>query len=317
MIRQRSILQFKSMTPEGRTSFVAATETPCPSGRESEILWMKGCDLTRYRANPVVVDSHDTSRANCVVGRAEVSVIGRELHAEVEWADTHRAREARSLVQGGFVRALSVGFLPDTKSTRQLRDGEVMDDDVEIKGPARVIRQWELYEISVVPVPLDRFALKRGMSNMYVAIDKAYVERRLTELGTQKQTTSDQVFEEWAIGLNMDVVEARELITKGQFYTDFKEDLDKFLGADAPEPEERALPNEYDHGVAFKIRSIAPRGMDALADRLVLEGRTLEDARKEFIKELHKKAPPVGTPEPARGSAPQVTDDMLLRALGG
>lgn len=61
------------------------------------------------------------------------------------WADTPRATELRSLVDGGFLRGVSVGFIPV--------DGYVRDDGVI------VFTEAELHELSLVNTPSSRKAL--------------------------------------------------------------------------------------------------------------------------------------------------------------
>jgi len=61
-----------------------------------------------------------------------------------------------------------------------------------------------------------------------------------------------------------------------------------------------------------EIRAIAPRGMERLADSLVLERVTVAKARKRFLAELRKNLPSVGSPEPVQTKAVS----PAARALG-
>lgn len=163
--RDLADVQVRSVDEKKRSvQFVAATEKGVRTYSGLEYLRMAGARLQRYRANPVVIDGHDRSRVGAIVGRADVKVEGRELLATVTFAETARAEEAWQLAKGGFLRALSVGFIPNRERTVELRDGETDGaGETQIKGPAKVVKEWELFEISVVPVPADAGALARGL----------------------------------------------------------------------------------------------------------------------------------------------------------
>ena len=48
----------------------------------------------------------------------------RELLVTIEFAKTARAEEVWQLVQGGFLKAVSVGFMPDHASSMDIPAGE-------------------------------------------------------------------------------------------------------------------------------------------------------------------------------------------------
>lgn len=89
--------------------------------------------------------------------------------------------------------------------------------------------------------------------------------------------------------------------------------------APAPVPEE--LPEVRAEKIrAATIRAIAPEKLRGLADRLVLEGKPLEEARIALLAALAQGAPPVGTPDgPRKADAkePEIRDvkDIPLETL--
>lgn len=104
--------------------------------------------LDRFRANPVVLYSHESHELP--IGRAEnVRVEDGKLLATLVLAkDSARADEVWSLVQQGMLRGVSVGFRPQTTRFEK-RDGRevfVLDDN-------------ELIEISITPIPANPEAL--------------------------------------------------------------------------------------------------------------------------------------------------------------
>ncbi|MCP4591818.1 MAG: hypothetical protein GY842_13865 [bacterium] len=155
-------VQIRGIDADKRTAtFVAATENGVETYYGTEHLRMAGVDLARFRRNPVVLDTHNRYEAGAVIGKAAVKIEGRNLIAKITFADTARAEEVWRLVSTGFLQALSIGFI--ARDVQVLDEAESAGDGAErIEGPARVVRAWELYEVSVVPVPADAEALQRS-----------------------------------------------------------------------------------------------------------------------------------------------------------
>ncbi|MFG1873383.1 hypothetical protein ACGFIV_00920 [Sphaerisporangium sp. NPDC049003] len=125
----------------GPIPFVAATAGAKADGLD---LQMSGVDLTRYQANPVIMYDHEYwGRDALPIGRAEnVRVDGDALRMDIVFdTDDEFARTVDRKVRGRFLNAVSIGF------------GAYNIDE------AGVPERWELYETSVVPLPLDPGAL--------------------------------------------------------------------------------------------------------------------------------------------------------------
>jgi hypothetical protein len=79
--------------------------------RSSDTLSISGWKLSNFRANPVVLWSHQSGLVP--IGRATRTwVEGPRLKSTVQLAETAIAEEVKSLTDGGFLLASSVGFLP-------------------------------------------------------------------------------------------------------------------------------------------------------------------------------------------------------------
>jgi len=127
---------------DGPIPFVVATAGVKADGLD---LQMDRLDLTRYQANPVVLYGHDYwSRPP--IGRAEsVRVDGDTLRADLVFdLDDEFARTVERKIRSGFLNAVSVGF------------------DAHGVDRSGVPERWELYEISVVPLPMDPDAVAEG-----------------------------------------------------------------------------------------------------------------------------------------------------------
>lgn len=269
-------------------TFVAATENGVRTWSGKEVLRVGGMDLKRYQRNPVVLDTHNRWEASSVIGSAAVKVEGRELIADIVFAKTDKAEEIWTLVKDGFLRALSVGFIA-TKILDVEEGAKEGEGDGMVTGPCRVITGSELYEISVVPVPADAEALRRTLEEEYETMSKE------TEKKDDKQTPAP---------VTPPIVTPPAVAHRNEL---------------AEEIEQRRLV-----AVGGQIRAIAPKGLEDMAEQCVIEGLSLEDARKRMLEARAKLLKPIGTPEPVTekkeekaDDKKELTDDVLARSLGG
>lgn len=108
-----------------------------------------GWVLTNYRKNPVILWSHSTGgfgeTAVPPVARAtKVRVEDGELRVKGVFAPTPFAQELRTLVEEGFLNAVSVGFLPLVEDEKGM---------IEVEGKMyRRVNEEELKELAARPV---------------------------------------------------------------------------------------------------------------------------------------------------------------------
>lgn len=308
----------RAIDVDGRSAtFVAATENGVETYFGTEYLRMSGADLSRYRRNSVVLDTHNRFEAGAIIGKATVSIANRELVAVITFAETERADEIWQLVRGGFLKALSVGFR--ARDVQVIEEGESSGSGKsKIQGPARIVKDWQLYEISVVPVGADAEALKRSF---------LYAQSIEDELRSLRETVNELLTKESNMSGNdkAEETERREAAEKAKAAE--SKSGDEMRGSpDNLKVEDVLTAEEIRHR---DIRSMAPAGMEDLADECVLKGQTVSEARTRMLEEHAKGCKPVGTPEPEdakRGKGDDatdvpkvadVTDDMLLRTFAG
>jgi len=128
-------------------TIVAANE-----GRQADgiDLRMENADLARYLANPVLGYGHSYwGRDELPIGRAtSTTVEGAQLLIVPEFdKDDEFAQVVERKLRSGYLNAVSVGF-----------DAHDVDD---LGVPGR----WELFEVSVVPLPMDAGALVASRSH--------------------------------------------------------------------------------------------------------------------------------------------------------
>lgn len=116
--------------------------------RQNEIVKQDGWDLSFYKLNPVVLWAHDYSSLPVGVCTS-IAVIDGKLQAEGRFAPAAAnpyAQQVRMLYDLGFVKTVSVGFIP--------KEYDPNDRDVVLKA--------ELLEFSFVPVPANAYALSQN-----------------------------------------------------------------------------------------------------------------------------------------------------------
>lgn len=134
--------------------FVASTANPARS--DASVIDQASWKLDNYRANPVVLQDHDYEVAN-IVGRGSVAVEGGQLMLDVEWAPTPAGGVCRDLYEGGFLNAVSVGFIPGRATRRS---------EMPKESPYYAENSWgmvyydcQLLEVSMVAIGDDAAAL--------------------------------------------------------------------------------------------------------------------------------------------------------------
>ncbi len=129
--------------------FIVATE-----GRKADglNLLMKGANLERFKANPVVMPNHDYRQKP--IGRAEeVSIEGATLSANAIFdIGSEEGAEYDRLYRNRFLNAVSIGF-----------DINRMDHET---GD---VTEWEMIEFSAVSIPMDPSAVVESGRALTVA----------------------------------------------------------------------------------------------------------------------------------------------------
>ena len=133
----------------GPVTFVLSTDEV---DRHGDVVCADGWRLEAYRENPVLLWAHDYRHPS--IGRAaSVWSEPHRLLAKIEFAPGAFAQEVASLYASGFQWGVSVGFRPIRwEERRDSRNGAFLG----IKH-----LEQELLEVSAVPVPANRRALRR------------------------------------------------------------------------------------------------------------------------------------------------------------
>lgn len=333
LIRSRQ-LRMRAIDEAKRTAtFVATTEAPCATWMGPEVVRMSGLNLDRFLANPVILDAHNRDEACCVIGRAislrkDMVAVGATaspdasaatpgasatggarmipgLICEIEFAESEEALAIWDLVRTGFLRAVSIGFMP--LKYMELEPGQTDGQgDSVLTGPGVVIVESELYEISLVPVPADPYAL----------LQRGQAEGRRSVLDFTKITEAEKAKTAAAAPATPSASEPAS--ERG---APVPAPAPAAPTPETPKPTEASKPVERDlESLRRDVTAIAPPTLREFADGLLLdEGMTLELARKRLKDEWARRSVPVGTPEPKTGPKGEaqkpITDEDVARAL--
>jgi len=155
--------------PMAALDFIASTAT---LDRYHEIIEPAGWRLDSYRRNPVFQNAHNYGDILFTLGKAlstEVRTIGNRaaLCQRIQFATEVNpvARIAYGLYKGGFLNAVSVGFIP----LRWEDGGNSSADGQSAPAARRRYLEQELLEVSAVAIPANPDALALGLKSGAIA----------------------------------------------------------------------------------------------------------------------------------------------------
>ena len=118
--------------------------------RDKDVIDVKGMDLKNYKANPIILWSHDSSLPP--IGKAESVTKSKDgLKFKIKFAEPEINAQADTifkLFKGGYLNAFSVGFAPDWEAASYNEKRGGFD-----------FPKSELLELSAVNVPANQNAL--------------------------------------------------------------------------------------------------------------------------------------------------------------
>ena len=149
--------QLKTVKGEdGKYTIIATTDD---IDRDGDIVMPGGVsNLDKYlKDNPVILFGHNYSQPP--VGKAVDGRVGeKSIELDIEFADTEFGREVKYLYDNGFMNSFSIGFIP--------KDSKVVEGQW-------YWTEWELLEVSAVPVPANSAAnIIRSIESKGVALPK-------------------------------------------------------------------------------------------------------------------------------------------------
>lgn len=164
-----SDIEMKAGDEDRVIEFIASKEVVDRSG---DVVKIAGMDLKDFKRNPVIMWSHQHDTPP--IGKAvSMRKTGDELRMKVLFASADEygfADTIYRLARGGYVSATSIGIIPDYDSMEY-------PDNKKLNGKPikRIINKSSLFELSVVPIPMNQDALTTGKI-LQKAIDDGVID---------------------------------------------------------------------------------------------------------------------------------------------
>jgi HK97 family phage prohead protease len=159
----------------------------------------RGGDLSNYRSNPIFLWGHDgyggwfsVPQMEHVLGRAvDITQSDASMDIKTEFASkaiNPKADMALGLVRGGFLNAVSIGFIPRKVVVE-------MEDGIEVP----IIKEWELLEVSLVPIPSnpEALAVARAMFEADAAVHPDAFTKNLMPALTRRLAQQPEIRAQW------------------------------------------------------------------------------------------------------------------------
>ena len=149
--------------------FVASTESV---DRDGEVLQVTGWQVENYIKNPVFLWAHRYDEPP--IGKCVKCTASGDLVMDIEFADAETypfADIVYRLYLGGFLNAVSVGFIPIEWETGGKKDGD----------PKKIFTKQELLELSAVPVPSNPEALQQARTAKVITLKEMKLVKKALE----------------------------------------------------------------------------------------------------------------------------------------
>lgn len=144
--------------------------------------------LSMYMLNPIVLLQHDMDKPIWVVEDARIDDNGLYIKAKI----TENEDWVFSKLVNGVLRSFSIGY-----RVKDYEDRDIYNSDWEYVWSNFVIKELELYEISIVSVPMNPYALFKSMSDCFEKEEEAEETQEVVE-ETQTPEQAEEVVEETA-----------------------------------------------------------------------------------------------------------------------
>lgn len=144
--------------------------------------------LSMYMLNPIVLLQHDMDKPIGIVEDARIDDNGLYIKAKI----TENEDWVFSKLVNGVLRSFSIGY-----SVKDYEDRDIYNSDWQYAWSDFVIKELELYEISIVSVPMNPYALFKSMSDCFEKEEEAEETQEVVE-ETQTPEQAEEVVEETA-----------------------------------------------------------------------------------------------------------------------
>ena len=169
----------KELWENGSFKVVASDETIDRAGEVIKVSWW---ELDNFMKNPVIIANHVYKVENIIWKATNVYTEDYKLVVEWVFATTDLAQDVRKLYDGGFIKTVSVWFIPLERDQSQ----------------PNIITRAELLEVSFVPVPCNPNALSlwKEVVDDLVAKGLLIKEEEVNEQETEENAHENETWAE-------------------------------------------------------------------------------------------------------------------------
>lgn len=212
----------KAESDERKLTFVASDGSRDTAGT---VLNVNGWDLERFNRNGIIGYQHkvyggydDTENPDNVIGKGYAYVEGGRLMVDVEFEPAEINPLAEKIYQKllfGSLKAVSVGFLPIGRGS--WGKGE---ESLEGDNPTYYYAGQELLEVSVVNIPANPNALRKGLEGIEDELEqlKKEAEEVIPEPVPEEAEETEEVEDTKAAEVNTLAIERELLIARASLH---------------------------------------------------------------------------------------------------
>lgn len=212
----------KAESDERKLTFVASDGSRDTAGT---VLNVNGWDLERFNRNGIIGYQHkvyggydDTENPDNVIGKGHAYVEGGRLMVDVEFEPAEINPLAEKIYQKllfGSLKAVSVGFLPVGRGS--WGKGE---ESLEGDNPTYYYAGQELLEVSVVNIPANPNALRKGLEGIEDELEqlKKEAEEVIPEPVPEEAEETEEVEDTKAAEVNTLAIERELLIARASLH---------------------------------------------------------------------------------------------------
>lgn len=165
--------------------------------RRGDVVRAAGAKIENYLKNPVVMWAHDYSQPPVAKALSLEIIAGKGIRSTFQfplWGTSQHSDTVRKLWAGGFLNAVSIGFIP-------LASEDIKSEDPNSWFTPQDYQEWELLEYSIVPIPANQEALRMAIKTLAPVTKRGRVlsaanEAKLRRASEILQEVLDQVAEE-------------------------------------------------------------------------------------------------------------------------
>lgn len=300
---------------------VVATETPVQRFDKdrgyviNEVLLMSGCEFRGGRNQIPIVDSHDDRTVRNIFGSVQGLTIDRgsgELYGNPEFASDGDSQTIKSRMDEGHITDFSITAVPIESVFVPPGESYKTERGETIEGPANIVLRWEPHNASICATGADvNSQVRRSYRDLNRKVKRMEMKETLSGLGVPEEMMEDQnaviaflagkasggaAVAEVAGVENMEspVEEPATDEPIENMENMPEEEIENMDKPKSEEVERSAIKKERNRVREIRAACAAGRLERSFVDKLVDDGVSIDEARKQIIERMASAQEPIG-----------------------